>query len=90
MTLEEINKAIVRRYIEEVINQYKVELVDELFAPEMREQVRSYLPGADSPFPDAREEVKDMVAEGNTVIVRWNFKGTQKGMYLDIPANKLR
>ena len=36
MTLEETNKAVVRRYIEEVINQNKVEVIDELFAPEMR------------------------------------------------------
>jgi predicted ester cyclase len=86
MTLEESNKAVVRRYIEEVINQNKIELVDELFAPEMREQVRSYLPGADGPFPDAREEIRDIVAEGNTVMVRWNFQGTHTGTYLDIPA----
>lgn len=39
MSLEEINKAVVRRYIEEVINQRKFELIDELFAPDMRESV---------------------------------------------------
>lgn len=85
MTLEETNKAVVRRYIEEVINQNKVELIDELFAPDMREQVRSYLPDG-GPFPDAHEEIKDIVAEGNTVMVRWNFKGTHMGTYLEIPA----
>ena len=85
MTLEETNKAVVRRYIEEVINQNNVELIDELFAPEMRAQVREHLTGGD-PFPDGREEIKDLVAEGNTVIVRWNFKGTHLGTYLDIPA----
>ena len=85
MTLEETNKAVVRRYIEEVINQNKVEVIDELFAPEMREQVRSYLP-AGGPFPDAHEEIKDIVAEGNTVMVRWNFKATHLGTYLEIPA----
>lgn len=85
MTLEETNKAVVRRYIEEVINQKKVELIDELFAPEMRAQVREHLSG-DDPFPDGREEIKDLVAEGKTVMVRWNFKGTHLGTYLDIPA----
>ena len=85
MTPEETNKAVVRRYIEEVINQKKVELIDELFAPEMRAQVREHFSGSD-PFPDGREEIKDLVAEGNTVMVRWNFKGTHLGTYLDIPA----
>ena len=86
MTLEETNKAVVRRYIEEVINQNKVEVIDELFAPDMREQVRSYLSGGGDPFPDGHEEIKDIVAEGNTVMVRWNFKGTHLGTYLEIPA----
>ena len=86
MTLEETNKAVVRRYIEEVINQNKVELIDELFAPDMREQVRSYRASGVDPFPDAQEEIKDIVAEGNTVMVRWNFKGTHLGTYLEIPA----
>jgi len=52
----------------------------------MREQVRSYLPSGDGPFPDGLEEIKDIVAEGNTVMVRWNFKGTHLGTYLDIPG----
>ena len=86
MTLEETNKAVVRRYIEEVINQNRVELIDELFAPDMREQVREFRSSGGDPFPDAREEIKDIVAEGNTVMVRWNFRGTHLGTYLEIPA----
>jgi predicted ester cyclase len=86
MTLEETNKAVVRRYIEEVINENKVEVIDELFVPDMREQVRSYLSRGDDPFPDGHEEIKDIVAEGDTVMVRWNFKGTHTGTYLEIPA----
>jgi hypothetical protein len=34
----ETNKAVVRRYIEEVINNNNFDLIDTLFAPEMREQ----------------------------------------------------
>ena len=86
MTIEEINKAVVRRYIDEVINQGKVELIDELFAPEMREQVKEHLSSGGNPFPDGHEEIRDIVAEGNTVMVRWNFRGTHMGTYLDIPA----
>lgn len=86
MTLEERNKAVVRRYIEEVINQKRLDVIDELFAPEMRDQVRGFLTGGGDPFPDAREEIRDMVAEGNTVMVRWNFTGTHQGTFLDIPA----
>src|SRR5262245_20355700 len=86
MTREETNKAIVRRYIEEVINKKRLELIDELFAPEMREQVRGFLKAGANPFPDAHEEIRDIVAEGDTVMSRWNFKGTHDGMFFDIPA----
>lgn len=86
MTLEEHNKAVIRRYIDEVINQKRLDVIDELFAPEMRDQVRGFLTSGGDPFPDAHEEIKDIVAEGNTVMVRWNFTGTHRGMYLDIPA----
>lgn len=86
MTLEETNKAVVRRYIEDVVNGHRLELIDELFAPEMREQVRGFLSNGLDSFPDGREEIRDIVAEGNTVMVRWNFKGTHQGTYLEIPA----
>lgn len=86
MTLEETNKAIVRRYIEAVVNQNQVDLIDELFAPEMRAQVRAHLAHGQQAFPDGQEEIRDLVAEGNTVMVRWNFHGTHRGPYLDIPA----
>ena len=86
MSLEETNKVIVRRYIEEVINQNKIELIDELFAPDMRERVRGFLTSGESAFPDAHEEIKDIVAEDNTVMVRWNFHGTHRGPFLGVPA----
>ena len=86
MNLEETNKAIVRRYIEEVINQNKIELIDELFAPDMRDRVRGFLTSGDNAFPAAHEEIKDIVAEGNTVMARWNFTGTHQGPFFGVPA----
>src|SRR5262245_6001130 len=86
MTREETNKAVVRRYIEEVINGKRLELIDELFAPEMRERVRGFLSAEGDPFPDAHEEIRDIVAEGDTVMARWNFKGTHQGTFFDIQA----
>jgi steroid delta-isomerase-like uncharacterized protein len=86
MSFEEANKAVVRRYIEDVVNGNKLALIDELFAAERREQVRAFLSSGDEPFPDGHEEIIDIVAEGNTVMVRWNFRGTHLGTYLGIPA----
>jgi predicted ester cyclase len=85
MSTEEMNKAVVRRYIEEVINNQRHDLIDELFAPELAAEVRGHISGPD-PFPDGREEIVDLVAEGNTVIARWNMRGTHQADYLGIPA----
>lgn len=82
----EQNKAVVRRYIEEVINKGNLDLIDTLFAPNMREKVRDFLTNGGDPFPDGQEEIKDMLAEGDKVMVWWLFRGTHQGEFLGIPA----
>src|SRR5437660_39450 len=82
----ESNKAVVRRYIEEVINQGNIDLIDTLFAPNMREKVKGFLAGGDDPFPDGREEIQSLVAEGNTVVAHWILRGTHRAPFLGIPA----
>jgi predicted ester cyclase len=80
---------VVQRYIEEVINQGKLELIDTFFAPDMRERVRGFLTGSNDPFPDGREEIQDLVAEGNMVMARWIFHGTHQGEFMGIaPTGK--
>ena len=81
----ETNKAVVRRYIEEVINGRNLALIDTLFVPEMREAVRGFATVADESFPDRREELRDIVAEGNTVMAHWVFRGTHRGLFYSIP-----
>lgn len=83
----EANKAVVRRYIEEVINEGKIDLIDTLFAPNMREKVKGFIAsGGDDPFPDGREEIQSLVAEGNTVVAHWILRGTHRNTFIGIPA----
>jgi predicted ester cyclase len=85
----ERNKKVVRRYIEEVINQGHLELIDTFFAPEMRERVKGFLTAGDDPFPDGREEIQELIAEGNMVMVRWILRGTHQRPFLGIaPTGK--
>ena len=86
---KESNKLVVQRYIEEVINQGKLELIDTFFAPDIGERVRGFLTGSNDPFPDGREEIQDLVAEGNMVMARWIFRGTHHGEFMGIaPTGK--
>jgi steroid delta-isomerase-like uncharacterized protein len=86
----EVNKATVRRYIEEVINQKKFALIDELFTIEMREKVKGFLMVDHNPFPDGKEIIEDIVAEDNNVMVRLLFTGTHQGEFMGIPATGKR
>ena len=86
----ETNKAVVRRFIEEVHNKGNFALFNELFASNYvnhsaatgasdraaREQaIRNYREAA----PDLRVTIDDMVAEGDKVALRWTTHGTERG-----------
>src|SRR2546425_11612355 len=97
MSTEE-NKALVRRGIEEVWNQKKVAIVDELAAtdyvshnPTMTthglEQYKQLVTMYFSAFPDLHITVEDMIAEGDKVVCRWTARGTQQGAFMGIPPD---
>ena len=87
MTTEE-NKAIVRRWYEAGSDD---EVTDEIVAPGYICHVPPY-PDIRGPegakefdarslaiLPDLREEIEDMIAEGDKVAVRWTLSGTHEG-----------
>jgi predicted ester cyclase len=80
------NKDVVRRYIEDVINRRDLDLIDVLFAPDRREVVRAFHSEGNDPFPDGREEILDLVADGDTVMARWILRGTHRGSFFGYPA----
>jgi len=91
MSTEE-NKAIVRRFIDNVCNARKLDEADEIFSadhtyndpsipgippgPEGQKQVVTPYQSA---FPDARWQVEDMIANGDKVVTRYTARGTQDG-----------
>jgi steroid delta-isomerase-like uncharacterized protein len=96
----EQNKALVRRLMEEVINQGNTSLVDELFAPDFVEHeelppgipsgieaVKTLFTMFHSAFPDFQVTVDDLIAEGDKVVVRSTWSGTHKGEFMGIPPS---
>jgi hypothetical protein len=61
------NKLIVRHYFEEVLHNDRSDIIEELFAQEIRELVRRYAFFAPESFV-----ISDMIAEDDRVMVRWN------------------
>jgi steroid delta-isomerase-like uncharacterized protein len=97
----EDNQALVRRYLEEVINQGKLAVIDEIVAsdyvghtmgaPEVkgREGLKQRVTMTRAAFPDVHITVDDLVAAGDKVATRTTFHGTHKGEYLGIaPTDK--
>ena len=80
----EANKTVVRRDSEETINGGDLSLIDTFFAPDRREAVRAFFTGSGA-FPDSREEIQDIVAEGDKVMARWIYRGTQQKTIFGIP-----
>jgi steroid delta-isomerase-like uncharacterized protein len=90
--MSDANKNVVRRLFEEVWNKGNLPVADELFAqnyshhdsstPEFGRGPESEKKRATlyrTAFPDVRLTVEDIIAEGETVTVRWSCKGTHKG-----------
>jgi len=93
----EDNKAVVRRFYEEVMNQKKRAVLDEVFdlnvvdhfappgTPGGLEGARQTLGMFLSAFPDLHFTVEDMIAEGDRVVARVTMSGTQQGPFMGIP-----
>ncbi len=96
MSTEE-NKAIVRRFVDEVQSKGNIDAIDELCSPEFVNH--SAPPGVPSncegvkqvtamfrqAFPDSYFTVEDMVAEGDKVATRKTFHGTHLGEFMGMP-----
>lgn len=80
--MSEENKAMVRRMVEG-INARKIEgTVDELFDARTARRVKRLFGEFHWAFPDWREEIVELVAEGNTVAGRFRCSGTHQGEFL--------
>ena len=96
MPLEE-NKAIVRGYMENILNKRTFEKIDNYLATEFTfngrhldiKQVTNILQSEARGFPDLRVTIEDQIAEGDKVVTRVRFQGTHQGEVLGIaPTGK--
>lgn len=97
MSIEE-NKAIMLRVIEEIWNQGKVELFDELFAADFVnhapvEGVTGTIEGVKQlavvmrqAFPDLHTKIVHMLAEGDRVGAYMFMEGTHSAPFMGVPA----
>jgi serine phosphatase RsbU (regulator of sigma subunit) len=93
---EEENKAIFRRYVEEVTNRGNLEVVDEIFDRYLAHQpngsvlergpedVKRFIGEFHSAFEDFHCAIEDQIAEDNRVMTRWKMRGIHQGEFRGI------
>jgi serine phosphatase RsbU (regulator of sigma subunit)/predicted ester cyclase len=95
----ENNKALVRKFFEEVWSKGNVAVVDELLAPEFVD--RSLLPSQGSSREDYKRSItefrtafsfsdlsiEDQIAEGEMVVTRFSTRGIHQGEFLGVPPS---
>jgi steroid delta-isomerase-like uncharacterized protein len=92
------NKTIVRRLYQEVWNERKLEVADELLSASHALQDPSVSGSQTGPewykqrvmelttvFPDLSFTIEDTIAEGERVAVCWTISGTHQGEFMEIP-----
>ncbi len=95
--MAEENKALVRRWFEDLFNEGNLDVADEIIAPnhlghdptlpdlpigpEGQKQLVNLYRSA---FPDARITIEEQVAEGDTVVTRWTGRGTHQGELMGV------
>jgi steroid delta-isomerase-like uncharacterized protein len=99
MTSIEQNKALVRRFFEEVFNQGNLSALDEIIAPGFGghgfashgrehgpDNARKTVATFKTAFLDIHFDIEEMIAEDDKVVVRITFSGTHQGSFMGIAA----
>ena len=85
----EANKALVRRFFEEVYNRNNLAICDEIQDAEYAAFEKAWVPAWRSAFPDMRMTVDDLIAEGDKVVAVITFRGTHTGVLDGEPVRGL-
>ena len=90
------HKAIVRRYIEQVLNEQRHDLVEEFLTENIElhgsciplglEVVKQWCATFATAFPDGYTTIEEMIAEQDRVAARTTFNGTHHAELQGIPA----
>ena len=92
------NKAIIRRMVEQVMNDGRTDLVEEFFTEDIassivgwppstgQKEVKKYVAMIHHAYPDFQLTVDEALAEGDKVAIRWTMRGTNDGEMMGVPA----
>ena len=93
------NKAVIHK-LAQAINSGDLASLDNVLAPNYirhdpnplmkdigREEYKQAFRRLRSAFPDAQWRVEELLCDGDKVVGRWTFRGTQQGAFFNLPAS---
>jgi len=96
--MSEENKALIRRFVSEVINKANIDAIDEFVSPDfieldplpgqehgrdgLKEKVSTMLEA----FPGQQWVIQEQIAEGDKVVTRFMWAGTHQKEFFGLPA----
>jgi predicted ester cyclase len=83
-------KQIVIRLIEEVMNGGDLDVIEQLFSPEMTAAAKGWIVPFRESFPDAEMKIVELLAEGEKVAGRFRCSGTNLGEWRGKPPTGRR
>jgi predicted ester cyclase len=96
MSIEQ-NKAVVREFMMEVLSGRNLGITDEVLAPNYVNLMtgadlsgfKGMLTAMSTALSDVRFEIDDLIAEGDSVVVRWKMEATHTGSLMgEAPTGK--
>jgi steroid delta-isomerase-like uncharacterized protein len=94
------NKAVARRVFEEIFNQGKFQVADEIYAKDFvnhgihrnadLQEDQAAARGEKNAFPDLKMTVNLMAAEDDLVTVVWTLRGTHTGAGIGLPPTGVK
>jgi steroid delta-isomerase-like uncharacterized protein len=97
-TSPQANEAIVRRFYDELWNEWRLDLVDEIISDRIRfrsslgstvsgrEEFTALVERVRGVFPDLRHQVDELIAVDDRVVTRVTYSGTHRGRLGDVEA----
>ena len=92
------NVALMRDGTQRLLNEDRLDLVDELFTPDFvdhdgavtrdREGFKQYFGELREAFPDYQMTIEQEFGEGDLVLQRSTFRGTHEGVFNGVPPTK--
>ena len=85
-----VHKAVIRRLVNDVLNGGRLDVIDDLYAPELVDDAKRWITPFQVSFPDMRMEIIELVAEGDSVVGRFTCSATHLGEWLGHPPTGRR